>query len=50
MPMPGSVTRAEMVSRDRQSLRYVTRILAGMDDVVLNSTGKSREGLKRGPF
>lgn len=36
--------------RGRKSQRNVARVLAGMDDFALNSLGKSREGLTRGPF
>lgn len=50
MSILGTVMKSIMASREREAQRYVARVLAGMDDVTLNALGKSREGLKKGPF
>lgn len=50
MSILGTVVKSIMASREREAQRYVSRVLAGMDDATLNSLGKSREGLKKGPF
>lgn len=50
MSILGTVMKTMIASRERQAQRYVARVLAGMDDVTLNSLGKSREGLTKGPF
>ncbi len=50
MSILGTVVKTMIASRERQAQRYVARVLAGMDDATLASLGKSREGLKKGPF
>ncbi len=50
MSIIGTVVKTMIASRERQAQRYVVRVLAGMDDATIASLGKSREGLKKGPF
>ncbi|MCD2173131.1 hypothetical protein [Rhizobium sp. C4] len=45
-----TVKKTMIASRERHAQRSVARVLAGMDDIALNSLGKSREGLRMGPF
>ena len=50
MSILGTVMKTLIASRERQAQRYVSRVLAGMDDVTLNTLGKSRDDLAKGPF
>ncbi|MCD2176564.1 hypothetical protein [Rhizobium sp. C1] len=50
MSILGTMMKSVIASREREAQRYVSRVLANMDDVTLNSLGKSRDELKKGPF
>ncbi len=50
MSILGKVVKSVIASREREAQRYVARVLGGMDDATLASLGKTREGLKKGPF